>query len=61
MSAAEIERGKDIVLSTTRYRVQYMTEAGPKQHTFFDKVRAREFAKGKKWFGKAARVEEVKR
>ena len=54
-------RAIDCVSTKTRFIVRFMSDKGPSQHTFYEKGGAREFARGKKWFGKAARVEEVKR
>jgi len=51
----------DLILNMPRYLVRYVVDSRVHMRTFFEKERARKFAVGKRYAGKAARVEVVKR
>lgn len=50
---------QDLILNTPRFCVRWVDAGVVRQKTFFIRERAREFARGKVMFGRAARVEKV--
>lgn len=50
---------QDLILNTTRFSVRYVDAGIVRQKTFFIRERARDFARGKVMFGRAAKVERV--